>query len=262
MWCAKAPRQGGTLPGASDADRAAPMLLDVPISTANAVRRTLLADLPGLAVLTVDVFTFDCNQPEEYVVHRVAMLPVVDDQDADPEAAPREVSPLLTLDVRCGDAEERRDVTDRDFVCDTPGVRVWVGQAPVQVARLRRGQHVRLEARVGRGTPSQHAKFASVSAAFYRIVPTVTVPEGADRAALREVCPRGVFDIEDAPPDAISCVECGACAGAGVRVEKGRSVWFEVEPLTPHRSPEFLVRRAVALLLKNLQRTSRTVGQL
>jgi len=237
------------------------MLLDVPISTANAVRRTLLADLPGLAVLTVDVFAFDCSQPEEYVVHRVAMLPIVDDQDADPEAAPRDVSALLTLDVCCAE-EERRDVTDRDFACDTPGVRVWVGQAPVQVARLRRGQHVRLQARVGRGTPSQHAKFASVSAAFYRIVPSVTVPEGADRAALREVCPRGVFDIEDAPPDATACVECGACAGAGVRVERGRSLWFEVEPLTTHRSAEFLLRRAVALLLKNLQRTARAVEQL
>ena len=51
-------------------------------------------------------------------------------------------------------------------------------------------------------------------------------------------------------------------AGAGVRVERGRSLWFEVEPLTTHRSAEFLIRRAVAVLLKNLQRTSLTVEHL
>ena len=240
----------------------------VTVPTANAVRRTLVSRLPTPAIASVAVHSFDCCQHEEFVVHRLAMLPVVDELCR--SEAPAGDPVTMTLDVSCDSQTEFRVVTDRDLVAHTPSVRVWACEAPVEIARLRSGQRVHLTATVGWGTARQHAKFQQVVTAFHRVVPRITVPAGVAPADLRRACPRGVFDIEDVP-DVNKCVDCGGCAGLGVEVSAGakhqagdasRRLRFEIEPLTSHRPAQFYVDRAVKVLLGDLDGLEADLGNL
>lgn len=241
------------------------LLSDVTVPTANAVRRTLLSNLPGLAVHQVIISMFECTQTEEVVAHRMAMLPIVMDTDTDPLTVPtmsaQNVVATLSMDVACQDGVWTRSVTDRDVQCDNPAVRVWDCGEPVEILRLRAGQHVALKATVIFGDAEQHAKFQTIVVAAYRVVPKIVVPSGACASELRKVCPRQVFDIEDAP-DPTKCVDCDACKSLGVTVDHGpthrendrsRTLRFEVECLTAHRPADFHVKRAVAILRRDVR---------
>lgn len=219
----------------------------VTVPTANAVRRTLLGRLSAPAVTSVAFDAFDCCQHEEFVAQRLAMLPIEDNR-------PGEGLPPATLTLR---AEGPAVLTDRDLVSSCPE-HLRVRACGVELAHLRDGQRVHLEATVGRGTAREHARHQQVAVAFHRVVPRIAVPEGIAREELRRACPRGVFsDIEDAPE---RCVDCGACAPLGVLVDTGpkhepgdasRRLRFEVETLVD--PPETCVRRAVGVLREDLK---------
>ncbi len=51
-----------------------------------------------------------------------------------------------------------------------------------------------------KGTGKTHAKWSPVSTAYYRLVPDIRLKEpitGEDAKELKNLCPMGVFDIED-----------------------------------------------------------------
>jgi DNA-directed RNA polymerases I and III subunit RPAC1 len=71
----------------------------------------------------------------------------------------------------------------------------------ILLAKLRPGQSIALEAHCRKGVGKDHAKFSPVATASYRLLPHVEFKQpvqGADAKLLVEdLCPMGVFDIED-----------------------------------------------------------------
>jgi DNA-directed RNA polymerase I and III subunit RPAC1 len=65
---------------------------------------------------------------------------------------------------------------------------------------LRPGQEIEMELICEKGIGKTHAKWSPVSTAYYRLVPQITIKEdiiNEDAVELKNICPMGVFDIED-----------------------------------------------------------------
>jgi DNA-directed RNA polymerase I and III subunit RPAC1 len=70
----------------------------------------------------------------------------------------------------------------------------------ILIAKLRPGQHIKLEAWCVKGTGKTHAKWSPVATASYRLLPEVSFKQKVTGDLARELvakCPMGVFDIED-----------------------------------------------------------------
>jgi hypothetical protein len=119
--------------------------LHVDPGKANAVRRALLNDVSSCAPADV---VFDVNttcMPDEYIAHRIGLVPF------DRACAVDYVE--AALDV-CG-----RDVLSGDFVGATSA------QSDVPIIKMLPGQRLKCRARVRRDTGAAHARYCPVAAA-------------------------------------------------------------------------------------------------
>lgn len=217
-------------------DRVVFDLIGAPASHANALRRTLLANVPSVAFDFVEVCQNASVIPDEVLCHRIGLIPIdfrpehlepfageanIDNID-DPKTTllfglcvvggegPEPEEGALTADGRLQPRYTGADgrVLSSHLVwmplgdqrASLPAVpRMLHGN--IEITRLHPGQRVELYARAVVGAGERHAKFSPVSTAFYRLVPQIDVDPAAGEKKLRllaETCPCGVFEIEDA----------------------------------------------------------------
>ncbi|CDJ38198.1 DNA-directed RNA polymerases I and III subunit RPAC1, putative [Eimeria tenella] len=89
----------------------------------------------------------------------------------------------------------------------------------ILITKLRPGQEIELFGFLEKGLGKTHAKWSPVATAVYRLEPefVFTSPiEGEEAKELKELCPMGVFDIEDSTGRAYAkfprnCTTCRAC---------------------------------------------------
>jgi DNA-directed RNA polymerase I and III subunit RPAC1 len=92
----------------------------------------------------------------------------------------------------------------------------------ILVAKLRPGQEIEMELFCEKGIGKTHAKWSPVSTAYYRLVPDIKFKKeilNEDAIELKNLCPVGVFDIEDLGnsrkrafvSDARKCTTCREC---------------------------------------------------
>jgi DNA-directed RNA polymerase I and III subunit RPAC1 len=70
----------------------------------------------------------------------------------------------------------------------------------ILIAKLRPGQEIEMDLTCEKGIGKTHAKWSPVSTAYYRLVPEITIKEeikNEDAIELKNLCPTGVYDIED-----------------------------------------------------------------
>lgn len=68
------------------------------------------------------------------------------------------------------------------------------------IAKLRPGQEIEMELICEKGVGKTHAKWSPVSTAYYRLVPDIKITQDIkdeDAVELKNLCPTGVYDIED-----------------------------------------------------------------
>lgn len=107
----------------------------------------------------------------------------------------------------------------------------------ILVAKLRPGQSIEFEAHCFKGIGRTHAKWSPVATASYRLLPVINLKEdiqGKDAKKLEEMCPMGVFDIEDVggkkqavvarPRKCTMCRECIRHPGWSEKVELTRNI--------------------------------------
>lgn len=153
-------------------DRLEFTLTDVDIAVANALRRSLLADVPNVAALREDVkVTVNTGVlHDDFIASRVALVPVKLRAAEIDAYVPGSVT--LHLDVSNGGMTPH-DVTTRDLEVRLHGVvhplqRSVMPACPrtgdfILLTRLRPGQRLALTATLRKGTPSTHAAYASAS---------------------------------------------------------------------------------------------------
>lgn len=196
--------------------------IDAPI--ANAFRRTLLEDVPTMAIHTC-VFSDNTSiVPDEVLAHRLGLVPIrldprqyqFDDElvfnlkvectrvpDSDPDAPPEEKyinSSVFSGSLVCTTDPELRPVHD-----------------DILLAKLRPGQRIDVDCIVKKGYGWDHTKWSPVATASYRLQPKIEILDdvtGGDAAFLKATCPMNVFDIEDGaavvkrPRQCTMCREC------------------------------------------------------
>lgn len=165
----------------------------------NALRRTLMSEVPKLAIDKVTFYDNTSALFDEILAHRLAMLPVPTDPSTlnlkgqvDAEGKPTYVVRYtLTKEGPCtvysGDLESQ----DKTFAIVDP---------KIPLVDLLAGQRLILEAEAILGDGTQHAKWQVCSAAGYKYFPTVTIdhkkikPEQAKAAVERT--PAGILEVQ------------------------------------------------------------------
>ncbi len=165
----------------------------------NALRRTLLAEVPKLAIDKVTFYDNTSALFDEIVAHRIGLLPIPTDPSTlnlkgqvDAEGKPTYlVRYTLTKEGPCTVYSGDLEPEDANFKIVDP---------KVPIVELLEGQRLILEAEAILGDGTQHAKWQVCSAAGYKYFPTATVdnrkikPEQAKEAVART--PAGILGLE------------------------------------------------------------------
>ena len=198
----------------------------------NGLRRSILNYVPTVAISTVHVLLNHSVMADEFLSHRLGLVPLV-----------------------CPTSAQKKDVDlDEPFVLHARGpcqvtsghlrhssLRVVDPHLPLVLLGAR--QEIHVEARARWGTGREHARFSPVSPVFYRYIPRVEVNDIEDWGALQRACPRGVFK-DDHTVHADACTFCGECTRTGMTAARVHvspmpsefEMTFESTGAMPHRA--------------------------
>lgn len=170
----------------AETDRVDFKLSNVDLAFANSLRRAILAEVPTLAIDLVEVQRNDSVLPDEFIAHRLGLIPLnskdVDDilytRDCDCEQYCDRCSVILTLQGRCT-GDEIVKLYARDLVVSSETANGWVGRPVIRdeeragslICKLMKGQEIRLKCIAKKGIAKEHAKWAPTSAVGFEYDP-------------------------------------------------------------------------------------------
>ena len=256
-------------------DTARLLLHGCDVAFVNALRRTMIAEVPSMTI--DDIFFFDNSSvlQDQVLAHRVGLVPLVTDLDSYvlPERCECKSDLgcslcriVLTLDAKAD--IERKVVYSGDLVSEDP--KVVPASPDIPLVKLAPGQAVKLEAYARLGTGKMHAKWQPVSKCVFQHVAEIEIDEERCDLCGRcvEACPRGVLALEEGKLKIgylYACTLCGDCAEAcpidPPAIIQGRdedTFLFTVES-TGCLPPERIVSEAVKILVEKLDEFSARV---
>lgn len=174
----------------------------------NALRRTLISDLPKMAIDEVTIYDNTSGLFDEMVSHRLGLVPVPSDPasyvppvektaEESEEGAEESFENVLLYTLS---KEGPCTVYSGDLTPADPDAKIPDPNIPV--AKLLEGQRLMLEAAAVFGTPRKHAKWTAVSGAGYRELPHVDVSEvprlsHEQQVRIERALPPGSMEIRD-----------------------------------------------------------------
>jgi DNA-directed RNA polymerase subunit D len=173
---------------------------DCDVALANALRRTMIAEVPTMAI--DDIFYFDNSSvvPDEVLAHRIGMVPMKTDLDnyvlpercdCGAELGCPKCRATMTMDIKAG--TEIRVVYSGDIVSADPAA-TPVNQY-IPLAKLAPGQAIRFEAYAQLGRGKINSKWSPVSMAIYQNVAEIASSDKALLKACAEECPKAVIPV-------------------------------------------------------------------
>lgn len=201
------------------------------VSFANSLRRVMIAEVPAFAIDLVQVERNETMLFDEYIAHRLGMIPLryIGDDDitrkfkfprdctrpSTAEEACPECSVEIDLSVKNTSVDEPLNVTSRDLVSHNPEIQPVhyatqeeadlcdAADGGIVIAKLAPGESLKMRCIARLGTGKEHAKWCSCSVATFRYDYEVTIDHdllevfGADRDAkcqeFVKKCQPGVF---------------------------------------------------------------------
>lgn len=173
----------------------------VEVAFANSLRRTMVAEVPMMAV--EDIFYFDNSSlvPDEVLAHRVGLVPLKtnldsyvlpEDCDCEAELGCPKCRAVLTMDIEA--EEDTVTVYSGDLVPEDPSIAPVSGSIPL--AKLAPEQAIKFEAYAQLGQGKVHAKWSPVSMCVYQNVALVDVNDEAAANKCLEACGDWVATLE------------------------------------------------------------------
>ncbi|KIV93772.1 hypothetical protein PV10_04961 [Exophiala mesophila] len=168
-------------------DRVDFVLQSCSLALANSLRRAILAEIPTIAIDLVDITTNSSVLPDEYLSHRLGLVPLHSKHVGENLNYTRECdqcddhcdacSVILRLHIRCT-RPGTMNVYARDLMVansradniGTPVIRDANGTGPL-IAKLRQGQEIQLECIAKKGISKEHAKWAPTAAVGFEYDP-------------------------------------------------------------------------------------------
>jgi len=164
------------------------LLEGVDVAFANALRRTMVSEVP---IMTIDdIFYFDNSSlvPDELLAHRIGLVPLKtnldsfvlpEDCDCNAELGCPKCRAVLTMDVEATD--DNVTVYSGDLASEDPSMAPASTKIPL--AKLAPGQAIRFEAYAQLGQGKVHVKWSPVSMCVYH---NVALVPGKDKASMQE----------------------------------------------------------------------------
>lgn len=240
----------------------------IDIAFANAIRRTIINEVPCMAI--DDLFIFDNSSvvSDEILANRIGFMPLKtdlskyklpEDCDCNSELGCEKCRVVLALDVETKD--EIVTVLSGDFVSDDPDI---VPVSPdIPLTKLASGQAVRLEAYARLGIGKTHSKWQPVSSSIYQHLGVLKIDDKRCDICGKcaETCPTKILEIKEKRleiVDIYNCILCEECIKAcplePSAITLGYapdSFIFTVES-TGCMPPETIVTEAVKILINKV----------
>jgi len=231
-------------------------------SLANALRRTMIADVPTIAIDEVVILENTSVLPDEILAHRLGLVPLKVDVETYQDVFLLEESEKSTsfqvrlmLDIEATNGP--MTVYSGHLKSEDPHIIPAYPNIPL--VKLERGQRVVLEAFARFGKGREHAKWQPVSACAYKYMPIIKVSEDKCNlcGACVEECPKGIFDVSDNKlvlKDVLSCTTCKACEQVcpigAIKISWDDTTFiFNVES-AGSLPPEEIVKKAIDIMIK------------
>ncbi|MDI6888273.1 MAG: DNA-directed RNA polymerase subunit D [Methanocellales archaeon] len=196
--------------------RAQFVLSGVSSAFANALRRSMMAEVPSLAIDDVNIYENTSVLYDEVLALRLGLIPLRTDLDLYvlrseckcEDGCPRcQVS--LTLSV-----EGPKTVYSGDLQSSDP--KVVPTETDIPIVKLKKDQKLVLEAIARLGKGKDHAKWQPAVACGYKNLPKIVI-SGCDRCgACVDVCPKNILKLNETVvvKDEIKCSLCHLCEKA------------------------------------------------
>lgn len=191
----------------------------------NAIRRTIISEVPTLAI--EDIILVENTSPvlDEIVAHRLGLIPLTTPLDEFTVAIECDncngdgcqfCSAPLTLEVEAT-MNETKVVYSKDLLTDDDKI-VPVNEK-IPIAKLGPGQKMRLEAIAMMGRGREHAKWSPAVTCSYRYYPRVDQNKANCTGCLEcvDACPKNILKVTKKVvtlTDPLECLLCDLCTNA------------------------------------------------
>ncbi|MFC2174959.1 DNA-directed RNA polymerase subunit D [archaeon] len=204
-------------------------------AVANALRRVVLGEIPIIGVRDITFYENTSVMPDEYVAHRLALVPLKTDAKAykSPDNCCGGNCSSCSVDLTIDEAGPKV-INSSDIKTSDAKIKPVSGKIPI--IELMPGQRLRLEAKAVLGQGEAHAKWQA-GVAGYKYVPIVKADyrKIKDVKAVAAACPNGALKVKGGKLeiDPVKCKhseECVKAAGEGLEIDFDRTSFiFRVE---------------------------------
>jgi len=201
------------------------MLNDTDASVANALRRTIIADVHTMAIDLVEIENNTSVLTDEFIAHRLGLIPLlsskVDDFQDNRECTMcsnycHYCSVEFRLSMKCEDDAPVEVTSKQLFAQDVEQGVMPVSSANEQddaeneneagilIVKLRKNQEIKLRAIAKKGSGKEHAKWSPVSACYFHPEPVIEIDQESldqmtddQKREFCAVCPQGGLKYDD-----------------------------------------------------------------
>lgn len=145
----------------SDSDQIKFLIVGCSTELANALRRVMIADVPTWAIETVQFEKNTTVLHDEYIAHRLALIPLTSSVPIDEEEV------KFTVEFCAG--EEPEELTSDMLTSDNNDVVPAIDNIPI--IKANNHQELIFTATAKKGTGFDHSKWSPVSTCFFQVVP-------------------------------------------------------------------------------------------
>jgi len=190
--------------------------VDVPFM--NALRRTIVSEVPCMAVDDVVILENSSIMQDETIAHRIGLIPLTTDLDSYnlPEECPCKSEfgcnlCRVTFALEAEAKEGTRTVYSSELKSENPNIAPVSGNIPL--TKLAKEQRLRIEAYARLGKGKIHAKWQPVSMCTYKYYPKIKISDKNCNACAKcvEICPRNVFAKVDKKIEVRNLRACTLC---------------------------------------------------
>lgn len=181
-------------------------LINIDCSIANTLRRILMSEIPIIAIHRVVINKYDGVMPEEILIHRLGLLPVIADAYQFQFQMDEHLDEFTTAKFKLCKKNESDDVMtiySDDIEWIPLGTQLnrlnrCSIKSGIPITKLSKGQYIDFEMYCEKNMGKEHAKWSGACTVCYRTMPIIEVKDvtGQDAYKLKECFSDGVIEIQ------------------------------------------------------------------